>query len=84
LNALFFASEDTLYTGTPADYTNSKAPQALSLVRNLVNRQQYPQATAAASALTGSNPSEVCKVTPFPFPFPFQFRHSFSRVNYDA
>ncbi|QCD91922.1 Glycosyl hydrolase family [Vigna unguiculata] len=52
-------NEDTLYTGTPADYTNSKAPQALSLVRNLVNRQQYPQATAAASALTGSNPSEA-------------------------
>ncbi|KOM26636.1 hypothetical protein LR48_Vigan303s005800 [Vigna angularis] len=52
-------NEDTLWTGTPADYTNSKAPQALSLVRNFVNRQQYPQATAAASALTGSNPSEA-------------------------
>ncbi|KAK7366472.1 hypothetical protein VNO80_08463 [Phaseolus coccineus] len=52
-------NEDTLWTGTPADYTNSKAPQALSRVRNLVNRQQYPQATAAASALTGSNPSEA-------------------------
>lgn len=61
-----FASEDTLWTGTPADYTNSKAPQALSLVRNLVNRQQYPQATAAASALTGSNPSEVCNTLFFP------------------
>ncbi|RDX62538.1 Alpha-L-fucosidase 2, partial [Mucuna pruriens] len=51
-------NEDTLWTGTPADYTNSKAPQALSQVRNLVNRQQYPQATAAAAGLTG-NPSEA-------------------------
>ncbi|KHN30427.1 alpha-L-fucosidase 2-like [Glycine soja] len=51
-------NEDTLWTGTPADYTNSKAPPALSHVRNLVHRQHYPQATAASSALTG-NPSEA-------------------------
>ncbi|KAK7405829.1 hypothetical protein VNO78_07439 [Psophocarpus tetragonolobus] len=51
-------NEDTLWTGTPADYTNSKAPEALSHVRNLVNRELYPQATAAASGLTG-NPSEA-------------------------
>jgi len=63
---VFFSSEDTLWTGTPADYTDSKAPEALSRVRNLVNRQQYPQATAAASALTGSNPSEVSNTLSIP------------------
>ncbi|XP_061354482.1 alpha-L-fucosidase 2-like isoform X2 [Gastrolobium bilobum] len=51
-------NEDTLWTGAPGDYTNTKAPEALSQVRNLVQRQLYPQATAAASHLTG-NPSEA-------------------------
>lgn len=59
----FLGSEDTLWTGTPADYTNSEAPRALSEVRDLVRRHQYPQATAAAAALTGGNPSEVVYYT---------------------
>ncbi|KAF2294593.1 hypothetical protein GH714_013160 [Hevea brasiliensis] len=34
-------NEDTLWTGTPSDYTNPDAPEALSEVRNLVDWKIY-------------------------------------------
>ncbi|KAK4258811.1 hypothetical protein QN277_005217 [Acacia crassicarpa] len=51
-------SEDTLWTGTPGVYTDSRAPEALSEVRKLVDREEYSKATEAAANLTG-NPAEV-------------------------
>ncbi|KAG8091509.1 hypothetical protein GUJ93_ZPchr0012g18894 [Zizania palustris] len=46
-------NHDTLWTGGPGNYTNPKAPSVLSKVRNLVNRGQYAEATAAAYDLSG-------------------------------
>lgn len=51
--------EDTLWTGTPGNYTNPNAPEALKEVRELVDNGNYSEATAAAAKLTG-NPAEVC------------------------
>lgn len=52
-------AEDTLWTGTPGDYTDPNAPAALSEVRKLVDGGQYAEATKAAVKLT-DNPSDVC------------------------
>ncbi|KAL5561325.1 hypothetical protein UlMin_031072 [Ulmus minor] len=51
-------NEDTLWTGTPGDYTNPKAPEALAEVRKLVDNGQYVEATTAAVKLSG-DPSDV-------------------------
>ncbi|KAF2294916.1 hypothetical protein GH714_027009 [Hevea brasiliensis] len=51
-------NEDTLWTGTPSDYTNPDAPEALSEVRNLVDNGKYTEATEAAVKLFG-NTTEV-------------------------
>ncbi|KAL0334917.1 UNVERIFIED_CONTAM: Alpha-L-fucosidase 2 [Sesamum radiatum] len=51
-------NEDTLWTGTPGDYTDPDAPNTLSKVRKLVDDGQYAEATAAAVNLSG-NPSDV-------------------------
>ncbi|KAA8545809.1 hypothetical protein F0562_020740 [Nyssa sinensis] len=51
-------NEDTLWTGTPGNYTNPDAPKALSEVRKLVDDGHYAEATEAAVKLT-DNPSDV-------------------------
>ncbi|XP_011088197.1 alpha-L-fucosidase 2 isoform X1 [Sesamum indicum] len=51
-------NEDTLWTGTPGDYTDPDAPNTLSKVRKLVDDGQYADATTAAVNLSG-NPSDV-------------------------
>ncbi|KAG7030963.1 Alpha-L-fucosidase 2 [Cucurbita argyrosperma subsp. argyrosperma] len=51
-------NEDTLWTGIPADYTNSDAPVALREVRKLVDDGKYAEATEAAVKLSGK-PSDV-------------------------
>ncbi|KAL5993881.1 hypothetical protein ACLOJK_038238 [Asimina triloba] len=51
-------NDDTLWTGVPGDYTNPKAPTVLSNVRELVDKGQYAEATAAGFNLAG-NPSDV-------------------------
>ncbi|KAF5745575.1 hypothetical protein HS088_TW07G01167 [Tripterygium wilfordii] len=49
-------NEDTLWTGTPGNYTNPKAPEALSEVRKLVNDGKYSEATDAAVKLSDDSP----------------------------
>ena len=56
--------EDTLWTGTPGNYTNPNAPQALTEVRKLVDDGKYTEATEAAVKLCG-DPSDVCNPVPF-------------------
>ncbi|XP_057963920.1 alpha-L-fucosidase 2 [Malania oleifera] len=51
-------NEDTLWTGTPGNYTDPNAPKALEEVRKLVDDGKYADATAAAVKLSG-NPSDV-------------------------
>lgn len=51
--------EDTLWTGTPGNYTNPKAPEALAEVRKLVDNGEYVEATKEAVKLSG-DPSDVC------------------------
>ncbi|GMY38602.1 alpha-L-fucosidase 2-like, partial [Fagus crenata] len=51
-------NEDTLWTGTPGNYTNHNAPEALLEVRKLVDNGKYAEATETAIKLTG-NPAEV-------------------------
>lgn len=51
-------NEDTLWTGTPGNYTNPDAPTALSEVRKLVDAGKYPEATEAAGKLS-ADPSDV-------------------------
>ncbi|XP_021892327.1 alpha-L-fucosidase 2 isoform X2 [Carica papaya] len=51
-------NEDTLWTGTPGNYTNPNAPDALLEVRKLVDNDKFVEATAAAVKLSG-NPSDV-------------------------
>ncbi|KAJ4837467.1 hypothetical protein Tsubulata_013177 [Turnera subulata] len=48
-------NEDTLWTGTPSDFTNPAAPEALSEVRKLVDRGEFAEATDAASKLFGNS-----------------------------
>lgn len=52
-------AEDTLWTGTPGNYTNPKAPEALSKVRKLVDGGKYAEATAVGVELS-DGPSDVC------------------------
>ncbi|XP_030522767.2 alpha-L-fucosidase 2-like isoform X2 [Rhodamnia argentea] len=51
-------NEDTLWTGTPGNYTDPHVPAALVHVRKLVDDGEYADATAAAVNLLG-NPSEA-------------------------
>ncbi|XP_010271389.1 PREDICTED: alpha-L-fucosidase 2 [Nelumbo nucifera] len=51
-------NDDTLWTGVPGNYTNPNAPQALSQVRELVDKGQYAEATQEAFKLSDS-PSDV-------------------------
>ncbi|KAK2974520.1 hypothetical protein RJ640_018685 [Escallonia rubra] len=51
-------NEDTLWTGTPGNYTNPGAPKVLSEVRKLVDDGKYSEATTAAVNLSG-NPSDA-------------------------
>ncbi|GLT47344.1 hypothetical protein SLA2020_210480 [Shorea laevis] len=51
-------NEDTLWTGTPGNYTDRNVPEALSEVRKLVDGGQYAAATKAAVKLS-DNPSDV-------------------------
>ncbi|CAI9286907.1 unnamed protein product [Lactuca saligna] len=46
-------SDDTLWTGSPGNYTNPDAPKALSEVRKLVDDGNYAEATTAAVELSG-------------------------------
>lgn len=55
---LYCFTEDTLWTGTPGNYTNPEAPEALEEVRKLVDDGDFSEATEKADKLTG-NPSEV-------------------------
>ncbi|KAG6735543.1 hypothetical protein POTOM_061846 [Populus tomentosa] len=48
-------NEDTLWTGTPIDYTNPDAPEALAEVRNLVDSGEFAEASDAAAKLSGTN-----------------------------
>ncbi|XP_074286253.1 alpha-L-fucosidase 2-like [Silene latifolia] len=41
-------NEDTLWTGTPGNYTDPNAPKALAKVRKLVNDGNYSEATTVA------------------------------------
>lgn len=54
-----YDAEDTLWTGTPGNYTDPNAPEVLEEVRKLVDQGDYAEATTAAAKLTG-NPAEVC------------------------
>ena len=54
-----FIADDTLWTGSPGNYTNPDAPKALSEVRNLVNDGKYAEATTSAVKLSGEG-SNVC------------------------
>lgn len=51
-------NEDTLWTGTPGNYTDPNALKALPEVRKLVDAGQYPEATEAAVKMT-DNPSDA-------------------------
>ncbi|QHN79798.1 alpha-L-fucosidase 2-like isoform X1 [Arachis ipaensis] len=46
-------NEDTLWTGTPGNYTDSTAPAALAEVRKLVDNRNYSGATEEALKLLG-------------------------------
>ncbi|KAL4588640.1 hypothetical protein LXL04_001532 [Taraxacum kok-saghyz] len=46
-------NEDTLWTGSPGNYTNPDAPKALSEVRKLVDDGKYAEATTSAVKLSG-------------------------------
>ncbi|XP_056160905.1 alpha-L-fucosidase 2-like isoform X2 [Syzygium oleosum] len=50
----FFSFEDTLWTGTPGNYTDPKVPAALADVRKLVDDGEYADATSAAVNLLGN------------------------------
>ena len=52
-------AEDTLWTGIPGNYTDPKAPEALSVVRKLVDSGKYVEATEESVKLT-DNSSDVC------------------------
>ncbi|KAL2477310.1 Alpha-L-fucosidase 2 [Forsythia ovata] len=50
-------NEDTLWTGTPGDYTDPGVPPILSEVRKLVDDGQYATATTAALNMSGDQSS---------------------------
>ncbi|PNX95977.1 alpha-L-fucosidase 2-like protein, partial [Trifolium pratense] len=51
-------NEDTLWTGIPGNYTDKNAPEALAVVRKLVDDRKYSDASIAAKKLTGG-PTDV-------------------------
>ncbi|XP_034575714.1 alpha-L-fucosidase 2 isoform X2 [Setaria viridis] len=51
-------NHDTLWTGVPGNYADSKVAAALPVVRKLVDEGRFVEATAAASSLT-DGPNEV-------------------------
>ncbi|KAF5789996.1 putative alpha-L-fucosidase [Helianthus annuus] len=51
-------NEDTLWTGVPGNYSNPDAPNALSVVRKLVDDGNYADATKEAVKLS-ADPSDV-------------------------
>ncbi|KAM7263431.1 hypothetical protein ACFE04_001114 [Oxalis oulophora] len=51
-------NEDTLWTGIPGNYVNPKVPQALEVVRKLVDDGKFVEATTEAENLS-DNPSDV-------------------------
>ncbi|KAL9994462.1 putative alpha-L-fucosidase [Helianthus debilis subsp. tardiflorus] len=55
-------NEDTLWTGVPGNYTNPDAPNALYVVRKLVDDGKYADATKDAVKLS-ADPSDVCFFT---------------------
>ncbi|KAI7747346.1 hypothetical protein M8C21_021571 [Ambrosia artemisiifolia] len=58
LNETINLNEDTLWTGVPGEYTNPEAPNALSVVRKLVDDGNYAEATKEAVKLS-ADPSDV-------------------------
>ncbi|GAB2225066.1 hypothetical protein Drorol1_Dr00005849 [Drosera rotundifolia] len=52
-------NEDTLWTGTPGDYTDPNASQAVEEVRKLVDDGNYSEATSVADTKLSGNPSDV-------------------------
>jgi len=56
-----FCVEDTLWTGTPGNYTDPHVPAVLADVRKLVDDGEYVDATAKAVNLLG-NLSEVLSI----------------------
>ncbi|KAI3789216.1 hypothetical protein L2E82_02006 [Cichorium intybus] len=48
-------NDDTLWTGSPGNYTNPDAPKALSEVRKLVDDGKYAEATTSAVSLSGES-----------------------------
>lgn len=51
-------TDDTLWTGTPGNYTDPHAQPVLQDVRKLVDSGNYAKASLAAFGLSG-NPSDV-------------------------
>lgn len=58
LNMYEFLADDTLWTGTPGNYTDPHAQAILQDVRKLVDSGNYAEASLAAFGLSG-NPSDV-------------------------
>lgn len=56
----FCGAEDTLWSGSPGNYTNPEAPKALSEVRKLVSDGQYAEATKEAVRLSGKQSAVRC------------------------
>ncbi|KAL9264738.1 Alpha-L-fucosidase 2-like protein [Drosera capensis] len=52
-------NEDTLWTGTPGDYADPNASQAVEEVRKLVDDGNYSEATSVADTKLSGNPSDV-------------------------
>ncbi|XP_071714997.1 alpha-L-fucosidase 2-like [Rutidosis leptorrhynchoides] len=48
-------NDDTIWTGSPGNYTNPDVPKALSKVRKLVDDGKYAEATASAVNLSGES-----------------------------
>ncbi|KAL9231709.1 hypothetical protein vseg_006901 [Gypsophila vaccaria] len=55
-------NEDTLWTGSPRNYTDLKAPKGLADVRKLVNAGNYSGATALADTQLSGAASDVYKL----------------------
>ncbi|KAL8151358.1 hypothetical protein V2J09_021166 [Rumex salicifolius] len=55
-------NEDTLWTGSPGNYTDPSAPEAVAEVRRLVDQAKYDEATAVADANLSGSASAVYQV----------------------
>ncbi|KAJ0700631.1 putative glycosidase [Helianthus annuus] len=60
-------NDDTLWTGSPGNYTNPDAPKALSEVRKLVNDGKYAEATTSAVKLSGEGSNVYTPFLIYPF-----------------